>query len=416
MFRVGFAFSAEAAQPTPGSAGHVFVGPVSVAVGASELTVNVRESSAKLVAASVARTVNVCDPPPSSVVVNGDVQGVSEPRSSLHSSRVWPVAVNVNVGVGSVVVDPVVGFVMSALVPLSGPIATVGFTVSIENERWAVAELPASSVALTSRRCGPSASEPVIGEVHAPNAAVSNRHCVLVPVDVNPKVGVLSFVGPEGPVVIATRGSSVSTVKLRVSVFWLPAVSLTRTVNVCEPSGRALELNGDVQAANAAASTWQAMVDGAPVVVNVKMGVLTFVGPLGPDVIVTVGPVVTTLKVRESIPMLPAASVTRTSNVCPPGASAVTGVNGEEQPANAPASKRHCVSIGEPPVTNVNVGRTWFVGPLGPLWMATVGDVVSTVKLCEALAWFSATSRTRTSNECKPSERAGVVNGEVHAA
>ena len=99
------------------------------------------------------------------------------------------------------------------------------------------------------------------------------------------------MVSGAGPDVIVTVGPAVSTVKLRESLPWLPAASVTRTVNLCAPSASEAVVNGDVHAANAPSSTAHSITVGLPAVVNVKLGVLSLVGPFGPPVIVTVGAV-----------------------------------------------------------------------------------------------------------------------------
>src|SRR6476660_4274631 len=94
------------------------------------------------------------------------------------------------------------------------------------------------------------------------------------------------------------------------------------------------------------------VVVGEPAVVNVKVGVLTLVRPLGPPVITTVGAVASTVKPRVASAVLPAASIACTSNACAPSASAA-GVNDPAQGAKAPVSMRHCTVVGEPAVVNV---------------------------------------------------------------
>jgi hypothetical protein len=61
--------------------------------------------------------------------------------------------------------------------------------------------------------------------------------------------------------------------------------------------------------------TTQRVVVGDPPVVNPNVGVLSLVGPLGPDVIETVGATVSTEKARVADPLFPTASVTVTVNV-----------------------------------------------------------------------------------------------------
>ncbi len=72
-------------------------------------------------------------------------------------------------------------------------------------------------------------------------------------------------------------------------------------------------MNGLVQDANAPESTLHVTVPSDTVKAN--DGVVRFVGPVGPDVIVTVGAVVSTVNDRDAVPMLPAASVALTVTV-----------------------------------------------------------------------------------------------------
>jgi hypothetical protein len=61
--------------------------------------------------------------------------------------------------------------------------------------------------------------------------------------------------------------------------------------------------------------TAHVIVVGEPPVVNPNVGVLSLVGPFGPEVIVTVGAPVSTENARVADPLFPAASVTVTVNV-----------------------------------------------------------------------------------------------------
>ena len=81
----------------------------------------------------------------------------------------------------------------------------------------------------------PSASVPAVWEVDLvqdPYAGVpwSTEHWTLAPPSaVNPNVGVVSFVGPDGPESIDTDGAAPSTSKPCESVAWFPAASVART-------------------------------------------------------------------------------------------------------------------------------------------------------------------------------------------
>ena len=94
-------------------------------------------------------------------------------------------------------------------------IVVSGGTVSTENERVAGvgSTLPAWSIARTAKVWAPSASA-VVGVLVAPGplqgakTAESKRHSYVAGVwlEENPKVGVESLVGPEGPELIVVSG------------------------------------------------------------------------------------------------------------------------------------------------------------------------------------------------------------------
>jgi len=208
-----------------------------------------------------------------------------------------------------------------------------------------------------------------------------------------------------------TVGAVASTVKLRVAFAELPAASVTITWNVCGPSTCAGAVNEAAQLTSVWLSMWHWVVSGVPPVVNVKAGVGSLVSPLGPPVIDTVGGVPSTMKSRDALVELPAASVTMTSNLRGPSASEVDVNVPAVQLTRVPPSMWHCVVVGEPPVANVKVGVRSVVTPVGPVWIVTVGAVASTVKLRVAVAELPAASVTMTSNVCGPSNWAGAVYG-----
>jgi hypothetical protein len=72
----------------------------------------------------------------------------------------------------------------------------------------------------------------------------------------------------------------------------LPATSVARTATLCAPSASAAVVHGLVHGAHAPESTWHSKVDGFSVEVNANVGVLSFVVPFGPEVIVVSGGVV----------------------------------------------------------------------------------------------------------------------------
>ena len=137
----------------------------------------------------------------------------------------------------------------------------------------------------------------------------------------NSNVGVVSFVGPVGPAVIVVFGATVSTTMLRLAGLWstLPAASVARTSNVCGPCESAAVVCGELHDAKEAESTRHWNVEPDSLLENVKVGVVSFVGPFGPPEIVVSGGVVSpACTVHEwlaALPsMFPAASRARTWN------------------------------------------------------------------------------------------------------
>ena len=157
-------------------------------------------------------------------------------------------------------------------------------------------------MARTEKVWAPSASAAVgvwaaPGPLQGANAAESKRHSKVEPVSLEekPKVGVESLVGPEAPEVIVVFGAWVSTVKERVAgvASTLPAGSVARTAKVWAPSESAAVgvwvAPGPLQGAKAAESKRHSKVDPVWVAEKPKVGVESFVGPEGPEVIVVSG-------------------------------------------------------------------------------------------------------------------------------
>src|ERR687895_580307 len=245
-----------------------------------------------------------------------------------------------------------------------------------------VSVLPAASVARTSNVCAPPENAPVVcGEVQAAKAAASTRHWKPAPASLeNPKVGVESLVSPVGPESIVVCGAAVSTANARLAAPpVLPAASVARTSNVCAPSDNAPVVCGEVQAAKAAASTrhWKL----APASLEKpNVGVESPVRPVGPESIVVCGAAVSTVKARlAAAPVLPAASVARTSNVCAPSDNAPV-VCGDVQAAKAAASTRHW-KLAPASLENPNVGVESPVKPVGPESIVVCGATLSTVQV-----------------------------------
>ena len=295
--------------------------------------------------ASIARTWKVCAPPVSAAVVNGELQLANGAASTRHSKRdPGSVAENANVGVGT--------FVRPSGPPASAVSGGVVSTVSARTAGEA-STFVAGSVARTSNVCAPSARANVAGELHAANAAPSTRHSNVEPasVAVNANVGVVVFVGPTGPLVIAVSGAIVSTVKvvLAGSGSTLPKSSIAWTANVCVPSLRTSVANGDAHGENDAVSVRHS--NAAPgSEVNANVGVATFVGSLGPLVSIVSGGITScsSTQIAATVARRVAAPVLRTRLVQPLSIGT---------PRSSPGSVvRICTSVGvstlnPPPVT-----------------------------------------------------------------
>ncbi len=227
-------------------------------------------------------------------------------------------------------------------------------------------------------------------------------------VDENENVGVLSFVNPVGPLAIVVSGAVVSTVNVLLagdgSTF--PAASIARTSKLCEPSLNAAVVNGDPQVANAPESTRHSNRDPDSVDENENVGVLSFVNPVGPPVIVVSGALLSSVNVllAGEASRFPTASTARTSNTCGPSLSGVV-VWGELHGSKNPPSTRHSNLASGSLDENENVGLLSAVTPLGPPVIVVSGAVVSTVNVL--LAGEGSTMpcalTARTSNVCSPS-------------
>jgi hypothetical protein len=386
---------------------------VNVTTGAVVSTVKLLVVADELLpAASVTRTVIVCAPSVTVAAVNGVVQLASAPLSTWHWVSVGePPTVKPTVGVASF--DRAAG--CEVIVTVGATVSTVKLPVVADDE------FPAPSVATMVIVCAPSATdEAVNGLVQLTSVPVSTRHCVVVglPVIVNATVGVLSFDTAAGSVLIVMAGGVVSTVKLFVvTEAELPTASVTRTVIVWAPSATAAAVNGDAHVANVPASTWHWISVGAPPVVKVTVGVVSFDRADGCVLRVTVGGVVSTRNgAVVADPALPAASVATTVIVCVPSAT-VEAVNGEVHAASAPASTRHWIVCGAPAVVKVAVGVASFDEADGSAVNVTVGGAVSIANVpVEACEELPAPSVTRTVSVWLPSASAPDVNGELHAA
>jgi hypothetical protein len=192
-------------------------------------------------------------------------------------------------------------------------------TLSTVNARVAVVSLPAASVARTRKTYAPSASGApaayVVALAHGPYPGVpwSIEHSTVAPLSAaKPNSGVLSLVTPSGPSVIDSDGGVVSTVNVRWTTASLPLPSLALTRTVCVPSESGVPIAyGLVQAAYAAWSSehWTVVPASA---VKSNDGVVSFVGPAGPESIDNDGAALSTENGCDLVVLLPAASVART--------------------------------------------------------------------------------------------------------
>ena len=157
--------------------------------------------------------------------------------------------------------------------------------------------LPAPSLARTEKVCWPASSDGVVnGDEQGTNGPPSMLHSKLEPGSfaLNWKLGVSSSVGPDGPAVIAAAGgvvSTVATVKVRLAAdrSGLPAGSVAKTANVCEPSASAAVVKGVLQGVIGPLSTRQLKLEFASSDEKANVGVESFVVPDGPELIVVSG-------------------------------------------------------------------------------------------------------------------------------
>src|SRR5262249_39189345 len=125
--------------------------------------------------------------------------------------------------------------------------------------------LPAKSEARTRNVCDPSASPVyVFGELQLVHEPASRLHSNVDGSEaMNSNVGDPEAVVPEGPEVIVVSGDVASTVHVRSAGVGslLPARSVARTRNVCEPSTSPVYVVGELQGPNAPPSRLQSKVE-----------------------------------------------------------------------------------------------------------------------------------------------------------
>jgi hypothetical protein len=143
-------------------------------------------------------------------------------------------------------------------------------------------------------------------------------------VDVKLKLAEVVVTVPEGPAVMLVSGG-LTTVQLWLAgvASTLPVASVARTWNVCEPSAKAVYVAGEVQFVNDPLSSLQANV-AASVAVKLKLAVEEFTVPVGPDVIVVSGGVLSTVTlILVVVVELFDGSTARAAIVAPPSAMEV---------------------------------------------------------------------------------------------
>ena len=120
-------------------------------------------------------------------------------------------------------------------------------------------------------------------------------------VDVKLNVAVVVVTVPEGPAVIVVSGGT-TTVQLWLAgvVSTLPAVSVAWTWKVWAPPARAVYVTGEVQALNDPASNLQAKV-AVSVAVKLKVAEVEVTVPVGPELIVVFGAVLSTVTLMFAV-------------------------------------------------------------------------------------------------------------------
>lgn len=114
-------------------------------------------------------------------------------------------------------------------------------------------------------------------------------------VDVKLKLADVVVTVPDGPAVMdVSGGATIVQLWLAGVASTLPTVSVARTWNVCVPLARRVYVTGDVQLVKDPLSSLQAKV-AVSVAVKLKLAVVEPTVPVGPDVIVVSGGVLSTV-------------------------------------------------------------------------------------------------------------------------
>ena len=160
----------------------------------------------------------------------------------------------------------------------------------------------------------------------------------------------------------------------------LPAASVARTENVCDPTTSDVYDAGLVQAANALPSSEQENDDPGSLEANEMRAPVSVVCDAGADPIVTTGGVVSGgvyVQVTDTgEPTFPALSVARTENRCCPVATAVS-TTGLVQAVSAASSTEHVNVAPLSFALNVIWAPSVEVTAAGALVIVTIGAVVS---------------------------------------
>jgi hypothetical protein len=277
---------------------------------------------------------------------------------------------------------------------------------------------PTASVARISTVCLPFPSPWYwTGLLHDAHAPPSRRHSDVADASFTVKVMLASVSGtvPVGPPAIVTTGATVSTTTTRVaSGPVLPAASVALMRRVRLPSARPVKVWGLEHGAHTPASTEHAASAGS-LTVNSTIAVVTLIVTAGPEVMVTIGPTVSTIHIADSTDeTLPASSVARTRSVWLPSPRLLPD-HGDEQGDQSSASRRHSTSAAASSTMNVTVAAVCFVSDDGDPVIVTTGAVSSTVH--DRLATgpsFPAWSTANTSNWCVPPAGLPAFQDEVH--
>jgi hypothetical protein len=141
------------------------------------------------------------------------------------------------------------------------------------------------------------------------------------------KLALVEALGSLGAAVMVVSGAAVSTVQVKVAgvASTLPAGSVARTLNVCEPLASPAYGFGLVQVVNPPLSSSHSKVEPGSLAVKEKLAEVLAVGSLGEAVMVVFGAPVSTVHVNVAAlaSVLPAGSVARTAKVWDPSASAL---------------------------------------------------------------------------------------------